>query len=121
MIFFLLRSTKHSRVISAPANSQRTRRRRAAFEIPTIEINDTDEHLSKSNGNSYTEMTSSSQDSMERTNEYARRSALNTIISHLHSFGPADLSFWNLYRDLDEKFSASISPRVYRYYERIIL
>lgn len=91
------------------------------MKIPTIEIDHTDENLPKSNGHSYTEVSSSTQDSLEKTNQYARQSALNTIISHLHSLGPADLSLWNLYRDLDEKFSASISPRVYRNYERIIL
>jgi hypothetical protein len=40
---------------------------------------------------------------------------------HLHSYTPADLSRWNLYQDFDEKISASVSPRVYRNHERIIL
>jgi hypothetical protein len=58
---------------------------------------------------------------MEENNQYARQSILNTIMLHLHSYTPADLSKWNLYCDFDEKFSASISPRVYRNHERIIL
>ena len=88
--------------------------------MPTIEIEDTDEDLAKSNG-CYTQAAPSTQDYMEENNQYARQSTLNTIMLHLNTSTPAELSKWNLYRDFDEKFSASISPRVYRSYERIIL
>ncbi len=107
-------------MISAPANSQRSARKKTAIKMPTIEIDDTDEELSKSNA-CYTQAAPSSQDYMEENNQYARQSTLNTIMLHLHSSTPADLSKWNLYRDFDEKISASVSPRVYRNYERIIL
>lgn len=106
-------STKRQRIISAPANRLK--------KIPIIQIEDTDDDLSKSNGRSYTQVSSSSENHSEQMNEYARQSVSNTIMLHLYSSTPSNLSKWDLYRDFDEKFSASISPRVYRNYERVVL
>jgi trehalose-6-phosphate synthase len=89
--------------------------------MPTIEIDDVDNDLSKSNAYSYTQVSSSSQNHINKNNQYARQTILNTIMLHLHSYTPPDTSKWNLYRDFDEKFSASICPTVYRNFERIIL
>ncbi len=123
MFYFSL--TKRQRVTSAPANSQRNLHKKTSKKIPTIEIDDTDDDddddLSKSNAYSYTQVSSSSQNYIDKNTKYARQSIRNTIMLHLHSYTPSDISKWNLYRDFDDKFSASISPRVYRNFERIIL
>jgi hypothetical protein len=42
-------------------------------------------------------------------------------MSHLNLYPSSDITRWDLYRDFDSKFSASISPEVYRNFERIIL
>jgi len=118
---FYFSLTKRQRVTSAPANGERNRHKKTSRKIPTIEIDDTDNNLSKSNAYSYTQISSSSQNHIDKNNQYARQSVLHTIMLHLHSHPPSDISKWNLYRDFDDKFSASISPRVYRNFERIIL
>lgn len=109
------------RIISAPANRQRNLRKKTPRKTREIELDDTNDHLSKSNAYSYTQVSSSSQHHIDKTNRYARQSILNTIILHLHSSTPSNISKWNLYREFNEKFSASISPTVYRDFERIIL
>ena len=91
------------------------------MKIPTIEIEDTNEQLVKSNAHSYTQATSSSENQLIENHHYTRQSVMNDVMLHLYSYTPADLSKWNLYRDFDEKFSASISPRIYRDFERIML
>lgn len=109
------------RIISAPANRQRNLRKKTPRKTREIELDATNDHLSKSNAYSYTQVSSSSQHHIDKTNRYARQSILNTIILHLHSSTPSNISKWNLYREFNEKFSASISPTVYRDFERIIL
>lgn len=125
-LFFLsYRPTKSSRVTSAPANGQRAHRRKTHNTSPSIEISpiddDANEQLAKSNGHSYTQVCASSQHSVENTDQSSRQAVLNTIMSHLQMHTPTDLSKWNLYREFDHKISTSLSPIVYRNYERIIL
>ncbi|CAF0913895.1 unnamed protein product [Rotaria sp. Silwood1] len=120
--------SKSQRVSSAPTNNEKGLRKKVLIKLPTIEINcaddddsDDDDRLSKSNAYSYTQISSSSQNDSYNNHQYARKSVLNTIMLHLNSNTPPDVSKWDLYRDFDDKFSASISPTVYRNFERIIL
>lgn len=85
--------------------------------------NDIDHNnLSKSNAYAYTEISSStSQSSSCDSHQSARQSVLKTMMLHFNSNSPADVSKWSLYRDFNEKFSASMSPTVYRNFERIML
>ncbi|CAF2383899.1 unnamed protein product [Rotaria sp. Silwood2] len=124
-------SSKLQRVLSAPTNNKKNLRKKVLIKLPTIEVdcvdddnsddNDDNDGLSKSNAYSYTQASSSSQNDTHNNHQYARQSVLNTILLHLNSNTPSDISKWNLYRDFDDKFSASISPTVYREFERIIL
>ncbi|CAF3833993.1 unnamed protein product [Rotaria sordida] len=124
-----LPSLKSQRVLSAPTNNQKNLRKKVIIKLPKIAVNyaadyyndDDDDNLSKSNAYSYTQVSSSSQNETHNNYQRARQSTLNTIMLHLNSNAPSDISRWNLYRDFDDKFSASISPIVYRDFERIIL
>ena len=93
---------------------------------PTIEIDnvydDDDDSLSKSNGQRYTYASSSSQFIFHDPLPDARQSMLNTILVHLTAHEPlSNLSKWEIYRNLNEKIAASMSPSIYRKYERIAL
>ncbi|CAF3835309.1 unnamed protein product [Rotaria magnacalcarata] len=55
------------------------------------------------------------------TDQNAHQSVLKTMLLHFNSNTPSEMPKWNLYRDFNEKFCASISPTVYRNFERIIL
>ena len=43
---------------------------------------------------------------------------LNTIMVHLDSNPPSNASKWSIYQNIQNKFSASVSPQVYRNFER---
>jgi hypothetical protein len=120
-IIFLIRTTKRQRVTSAPINTQKNVNKRPTIKIPTIEVDYADDTLSKSNGHSFTQATSSSQHHVHRNHQHARQSIRNTILLHLNSHMPTDVSKWHICREFDDKVSASISPIVYRNFERIIL
>lgn len=82
--------------------------------------NDHSDPLPLSNGSIYTEAASSSsfQLNSQDNQECARQSILQTLMSHLKQNPPADVSKWAVYRNYADKFSASISYKTYRDFER---
>lgn len=124
MILFFFSSIRRQRIISAPTNSQKPVPKKLVERIPTIEVEDDDDDaLSASNGHSYTEATSSSSYLIdaEENQQCARQSMLHTLMLHWNSHPPSDMSKWEAYQRFGDKFSASISPSVYRSFERIML
>ncbi|CAF1337515.1 unnamed protein product [Adineta steineri] len=114
-------STKRHHVINTLTSCQKLIPIKSPIEIPIIEINDTDDDLLKSNLYSYTEALSSSQDHIYSYDRHAHQSILNSMMAHFNSYTPSDISKWDLLRDFNNKFSASMSSQVYRNFERIIL
>ena len=56
--------------------------------------------------------------SARRTPQASEQPVLNTIMLHLDTHAPSDASKWSIYQNIQNKFSASLSPRVYRTFQR---
>lgn len=56
--------------------------------------------------------------SARRTPQPGEQPIMNTIMLHLDTHAPSDASKWTLYQNIQNKFSASLSPRVYRTFQR---
>ncbi|CAF2062674.1 unnamed protein product [Rotaria magnacalcarata] len=120
-------SMQRQRTLSASPKKPKPPHKKVGTKTITNEMDHTDEdvhddHLSKSNACAYTEVSSStSQNVTYSTDQNAHQSVLKTMLLHFNSNTPSEMPKWNLYRDFNEKFCASISPTVYRNFERIIL
>ena len=95
----------------------------ATVELNPIDTSDDDDPLPVCNSYDYTDVTSSSssQIDMEDNHQNARQTILHTLMLHLNLNPPVETSKWDVYRDVGDKFSASISSTVYRNFERIML
>ena len=127
------RLSKRSRINSAPTDRDKVKQKKPMKKTSTVDresarVNvddddDDDDPLPVCNSFDYTEVTSSSSSQLdgEDCHQNARQSVLHSLMIHLNSTPPIDTSKWDVYRDIGDKFSASISSTVYRSFERIML
>jgi hypothetical protein len=80
----------------------------------------TDEDLPTMTHPRFTRVVSSSHNHADEAYQQTRQFILDAIKRHLHSHQLSPPSIWSAYENIDTKFSASISPSVYRHFERIV-
>jgi len=126
--------SKRSRINSAPIDRDKVKQKKSMKKMSTVDgetimfngevdNDDSDETLPVCNSFHYTEITSSSSSQLDSEDSHrnARQSVLHSLMIHLNSNPPIETNKWDVYRDVGEKFSASISSTVYRSFERIML
>jgi hypothetical protein len=129
--FALFRLAKRQGTNTVYNSGKKSTKKESSTKNNTIDTNSTDENgnsdmcgtLGKVDCDSYTVVASSSasQSDAYENHQYARQSVLYTLMLHLNSHPPSDISKWDVYQDFGDKLSGSVSPTVYRNFERIIL
>lgn len=126
------RLSKRSRVNSAPMDRDKVKPKTQTKQHLSADKNSDEPHdddesdddpLPVCNSFDYTEATSSSSSQIdgEESHQSARQSMLHSLMIHLNAHPPHEMNKWDVYRDMGDKFSASISSTVYRSFERIML